>query len=244
MGFVVFLFFVFIIVKFIKQVLSQNKPGQQPPVDAIPVNEDEENVVQTPNKPEEKNPASVDTILFSLQEKKAKDAEKKPTLAKTIITPKPVIEKPKIVVETPKPVAPVKPVETMDLKQEVDDFSRMQRERNEEFERMLKEKNDQFFRSRKNRSKHQASADNVGHQDHNAADDYGLGGVASDLERSALYCISEVSGDGSDDETEDHRLLDGVVGMLSIDACLNAINVVVDRRRTCDPCQDAATPEA
>lgn len=157
MGFFVFLFIIFVCFNILKSVLGQAKKGPQAPAEDIPVNEDEENAVKedpkpapkpAPKKPVEtfekpvtqpRKPADVEPILFTLQDDKKKAMRR----------PAAVQEKPAVVQKQVVP-EPAKPAAENDLKQQVDDFTRMQKEKNDAFERMLKEKNDQFFQSRKN----------------------------------------------------------------------------------------------
>lgn len=153
MGFFVFLFFLFVSFNILKSVLIHIKKGSQAPAEDIPVNEDEENAVKeepkpAPKKPVEtfekpvtqpRKPADVEPILFTLQDDKKKSMRR----------PAAVQEKPAVVHERVVP-EPAKPAAKNDLKQQVDDFTRMQKEKNDAFERMLKEKNDQFFQARKN----------------------------------------------------------------------------------------------
>lgn len=161
MGFFVFLFIIFVSFNILKSVLGQAKKGPQAPAEDIPVDEDEENAVKeepkpAPKKPVEtfekpvarpfekpvtqpRKPADVEPILFTLQDDKKKSMRR----------PAAVQEKPVVVHERVVP-EPAKPAAKNDLKQQVDDFTRMQKEKNDAFERMLKEKNDQFFQARKN----------------------------------------------------------------------------------------------
>lgn len=157
MGFFIFLFIIFVCFNILKSVLGQAKKGPQTPAEDIPVNEDEENAIKeepkpapkpAPKKPVEtfekpvvqpRKPADVEPILFTLQDDKKKALRR----------PAAVQEKPAVVHERVVP-EPAKPAAKNDLKQQVDDFTRMQKEKNDAFERMLKEKNDQFFQARKN----------------------------------------------------------------------------------------------